>query len=114
MKSIVAVAGVMAALFVTEAHAASGFSGNNMLGACREASELKSTAPAAVCLGIAHAVAVIREDEKAYCPPKGFLGGQGVKILYAYMLKHPEQLHLDLVDLATRALVDAFPCKPTS
>lgn len=112
ISGIVAVAGLaLSVACAGEAKAGEAFTGYRMLAACLEASEQKQTPMATICLGVTHAVATIRNDQKLICLPKDYRVIDGVKTVYAFMQKHSDLLKLDLVDIATSAFVEAIPCK---
>jgi hypothetical protein len=45
------------------------------------------------------------------CPPSNATVAQYARITVKYLEEHPEQLHMDGVNLSIMALQTAFPCK---
>ncbi|MGM4999241.1 Rap1a/Tai family immunity protein [Tardiphaga sp. 538_B7_N1_4] len=45
------------------------------------------------------------------CFPKGSTLGQAMRIVIRYLETHPENLHLDLRNLAATALHEVWPCR---
>lgn len=69
------------------------------------------------CAGLLHGIVGMNSMYKGlarykmyFCPPEGYTNGQGIRIVVAYLNKHPERLHMDATTLVVHALHEAFPC----
>jgi hypothetical protein len=61
-----------------------------------------------MCSGI---VSGVNFASPSVCPTEGVTLGQSVRVVYKYLLDHPERLNLRDAKLAEEALSQAFPCK---
>jgi hypothetical protein len=106
---------LIAAVLVACATSSAMANGIDDLAGCREAANLKTTAPndlrAGYCMGVVAGLMMMMPAVGGIvCLPKGVTLGQGTKVLVKYMDDHPEELHNRTAELAARAFVKAWPC----
>jgi hypothetical protein len=96
------------------------WTGNNLIGACREvadtgrgATSKTSVFEQGICIGTVAALvdggSILMQD-LAFCTPKDVTYGQATSVVVKYMNNNPEQLHSPLSVLAMVALRDTWPC----
>ena len=88
-------------------------SGNYMLPRCEDAIQPRSTEPGALtCTAI---ISALRWASPRFsvCSPQGVDTGQAVRVVVAYLRRHPERLHEDFYQLTVDAMHEAWPCKGT-
>lgn len=90
-------------------------SGNHMLPMCRMGidSDGQLNVWVGQCGGAIAALAYMApafEAAERFCPPKGYSVLQARRIVVRYMEQRPEDLHLNYLVLALRAMQKAWPC----
>jgi hypothetical protein len=97
-------------------------SGNRFLAICGNAMDtLHLTPVGTTCLtyviGLSDGIGMFAAKgsvKEMYCPPEGVTHGQVFRILVKYAKDHPEKLSVETRLLMLWALVEAFPCTPSS
>lgn len=93
--------------------------GNQVIEGCRNflssgpRTTLRDASDAGSCYGTVSAAVMyskLYKDEIVFCAPNGYTMGQAVRIVLAYLEKHPEELHMPFAILALRALHVSWPC----
>jgi hypothetical protein len=65
-----------------------------------------STYEQGMCVGLVHGLAYMSGS----CFPKGVTRGQTIRVVIAYIERHPQRMHEDFRELALEALHEAWPC----
>ena len=68
----------------------------------------------AQCKGIIDAIAYVASQlppDLSSCPPDGITTQQSIRVVLAYVLARPAQMHDDFTNLTIQALHQAWPCK---
>ncbi|MGE0769209.1 MAG: Rap1a/Tai family immunity protein [Hyphomicrobiaceae bacterium] len=83
-------------------------SGNRWLPLCQSENALCTGYIAA--LVDTHGMHVRYGRPSMWCAPDNVTYGQVMKVVVAHLVKNPQQLHFPFSDLATVAMMNAFPC----
>jgi hypothetical protein len=85
--------------------------GSELLPACRDFAEGRYEARGlrtGVCVGAVYSTLTLLPN---VCAPESATLQQSVKVVTNYMLRHSEQLQMDITVLSVNALTEAWPCK---
>jgi hypothetical protein len=63
------------------------------------------------CFGVVNAAMSIMGVYGMICLPPSSSLGQGLRVVVAFMERHPELLHKPMTALAIDAFTEAFPCR---
>jgi Rap1a immunity proteins len=85
--------------------------GADLLPSCREFAEGRYESRGfrtGICVGAVYSTLTLLPN---ICAPANSTLVQAVKVVSNYMLRHSEQLHMDITLLSVYALTEAWPCK---
>jgi hypothetical protein len=97
----------------------SGWTGNEILAACRDVASSAKDDPfeepfvAGHCAGMIQALMVTSRqysDGTKFCSPENASTNQGAKVLVKFLDDHPQALNLHVIPLALAAFRNAWPC----
>jgi hypothetical protein len=86
-------------------------SGEDLLPSCREFVEGRYESRGlrtGICVGAVYSALTLTQN---LCAPHNATLLKAVKLVTNYMLRHSEQLHMDIVLLSVNALTEAWPCR---
>ncbi|MEK4035839.1 Rap1a/Tai family immunity protein [Methylocystis sp. IM3] len=114
MKMRIFFAACLIPILITE-KAVGGTTGNDLLQSCIDFVEQKNNSGffnQGVCAGAVNTTLILSEIilQRRSCPPNGVTTAQAVRVVIAYMQRHPEGLHNDIAAIAIVALAEAWPC----
>lgn len=85
--------------------------GEDLLPSCREFVEGRYESRGlrtGICVGAVYSTLTLAPN---LCAPQNATLQQAVKLVTTYMLRHSEQLHMDITLLSVNALTEAWPCR---
>lgn len=85
--------------------------GEDLLPACREFADGRYPSlgvKTGVCAGAVYSTLTLLPNS---CAPQNLSLRQAVQVVSNYMLRHTEQLHMDITLLSVYALTEAWPCE---
>lgn len=89
------------------------YSANAALPGCVDAAQASNggtSFAAGYCLGMVRSLSTVSGAFKA-CLPTGVTGGQTVRVVVAFINRHPARMHEPFEGLAIEAIREAWPCR---